>query len=208
MDSELCFSVRSAFHTSLNRSKPVDLQSYIPDGVLKTANRKIVPRIMHVLNIPQPVNEVFNPSMFLMLLLDSFPYGIGSFEDGRKSVLVGLENHVKHVGSCGQTLSEHYLFSFIVFNVETPPPVYIQSTDQQSIDLMRNRQKVGRKRVGSWRQAWKWPLMCESEESVGFSGNAPVPGSAASWPYALLEDGFMIEVMMVAGISFLTSDHV
>ena len=49
---------------------------------------------------------------------------------------------------------------------------------------------------------------CANLKSVGFSGNAPVPGSAASRPYALLEDGFMIEVMMVAGISFLTSGHV
>ena len=57
VDSELCLSVHSASHTSLNHSKPVDLQLHIPDGVLKTANRKIVPHILHVLNIPRPVNE-------------------------------------------------------------------------------------------------------------------------------------------------------
>ena len=57
VDSELCLSVCSASHTSLNRSKPVDLQSHIPDGVLKTVNWKIVLRILHVLNIPRPVNK-------------------------------------------------------------------------------------------------------------------------------------------------------
>ena len=52
MNSELCLSVCSASHACLDRSKPIDLQSHILDGVLKTANRKIFPRILYVLNIP------------------------------------------------------------------------------------------------------------------------------------------------------------
>ena len=34
---------------------------------------------------------------------------------------------------------------------ETPPPVDIQNADQQSVDLVGNRENGGRKRVGSWR---------------------------------------------------------
>ena len=51
------------------------------------------------------MNEFFNPSIFLMLYLTLFPYGIGGFDDRRRLVPIGLENRVKHMlhSSRGQT---------------------------------------------------------------------------------------------------------
>lgn len=53
------------------------------------------------------MNEFFNPSIFLMLYLTLFPYGIGGFDDRRRLVPIGLENRVKHMlhSSRGQTTS-------------------------------------------------------------------------------------------------------
>ena len=42
--SELCLSVHSAPHASLDCSRPVDLQSHILGGVLQTAKQKVFPR--------------------------------------------------------------------------------------------------------------------------------------------------------------------
>ena len=66
----------------------------------------------------QPVNEFFNPSMFLMLYPTLFPYGIGGFEDRHRPVPIGLENHVKHMlALADRCFQEHYSFTFVVFNV-------------------------------------------------------------------------------------------
>ena len=43
-----------------------------------------------------------------------FSYGIGGFDDRRRLVPIGLENHVKHMlhSSCGQTISGTLLIYF------------------------------------------------------------------------------------------------
>ena len=53
------------------------------------------------------MNEFFNPSIFPMLYPTLFPYGIGGFDDRRRLVPIGLENHVKHMlhSPRGQTIS-------------------------------------------------------------------------------------------------------
>ncbi|KAH7871985.1 uncharacterized protein C8R40DRAFT_1162343 [Lentinula edodes] len=49
-----------------------------------------------------PVNEFFNPSMFPMIYPTLFPYGIGGFEDYRRSCPVSMKRHVKQLfaGKC------------------------------------------------------------------------------------------------------------
>ncbi|KAJ4473211.1 hypothetical protein C8R41DRAFT_707921, partial [Lentinula lateritia] len=44
-----------------------------------------------------PVNEFFNPSMFPMIYPSLFPYGIGGFEDHRRSCPVSMKRHVKQL---------------------------------------------------------------------------------------------------------------
>ena len=59
-DGELCpFSVNSTSFASSDRSKPIDLQLRILDGVLKTAHRKVFSRILRVLNVAHsPVDSI------------------------------------------------------------------------------------------------------------------------------------------------------
>ena len=52
MNREPCLFARSTSLNGSDHSKPVDLKLYILDGVSKTANRRIFPRILHVLDIP------------------------------------------------------------------------------------------------------------------------------------------------------------
>ena len=67
---------------------------------------------------PKPVNEFFNVELFPMIYPTLFPYGIGGFEDRRRSVAVSLKRHVKHLFNLkDKRFQEHYSFLFTVFNI-------------------------------------------------------------------------------------------
>lgn len=67
---------------------------------------------------PAPVNEFFNPDMFPMIYPTLFPYGIGGFENCRRSASVSLKHHTKHLFSLAdRRFQEHYSFLFTVFNI-------------------------------------------------------------------------------------------
>ncbi|KAF9781684.1 hypothetical protein BJ322DRAFT_1010678, partial [Thelephora terrestris] len=77
-----------------------DVEAHMPSYQLKAAALRHCKRggsCIEVPHDPDPVNEFFDPSMFPMLYPTLFPYGIGGFEDRRRLVPIGLENHVKHV---------------------------------------------------------------------------------------------------------------
>jgi hypothetical protein len=46
---------------------------------------------------PTPVNEFFNPELFPMIYPTLFPYGIGGFEDIKRTTQVSMKRHVKHL---------------------------------------------------------------------------------------------------------------
>ena len=48
----LCASVRSTYIVRSDQHKPINLQSHILDGTMKTANRKIFLRTLCVLDVP------------------------------------------------------------------------------------------------------------------------------------------------------------
>ena len=67
---------------------------------------------------PKPVNEFFNIELFPMIYPTLFPYGIGGFEDRRRTVAISLKRHVKHLFSLkDKRFQEHYSFLFTVFNI-------------------------------------------------------------------------------------------
>ena len=98
-----------------------DVDAHAPSYQLKAAALRHAKRggsFIEVPHDPHPVNEFFNPSMFPMLYPTLFPYGIGGFEDRRRAVPIGLENHVKHMlALADKRFQQHYSFMFVVFNV-------------------------------------------------------------------------------------------
>ena len=67
---------------------------------------------------PTPVNEFFNPEMFPMIYPTLFPYGIGGFENRKRSGAISLKHHTKHLFSLqDRRFQEHYSFLFTVFNI-------------------------------------------------------------------------------------------
>ena len=98
-----------------------DVDVNAPSHQLKAAALRHAKRggsFIQVPHDPNPVNEFFNPVMFPMLYPTLFPYGIGGFEDRRRLVPIGFENHVKHMLSLSdRRFQEHYSFMFVAFNV-------------------------------------------------------------------------------------------
>jgi len=98
-----------------------DIDAHAPSHQLKAAALQHVKHggsFIEVPHDPIPVNEFFNPSMFPMLYPTLFPYGTGGFEDKRRVVSIGLENHVKHMLSLAdKQFQQHYSFMFVAFNV-------------------------------------------------------------------------------------------
>jgi Helitron helicase-like domain at N-terminus len=67
---------------------------------------------------PTPVNEFFNPMLFPMIYPTLFPYGIGGFENEKRSSRLSLKHHAKHFFSLADRhFQEHYSFLFTVFNI-------------------------------------------------------------------------------------------
>jgi hypothetical protein len=66
----------------------------------------------------KPVNEFFNPDLFLMIYPTLYLYGIGGFEDHHREVPVSLKRHVKHLFNMSdRRFQEHHSFMFTVFNI-------------------------------------------------------------------------------------------
>ena len=67
-------------------------------------------------NLPQ--NEYFNPVLFPKVYPTLFPYGIGGFEDKRRTGKLSMKHHAKHLFSLAdRRFQQHYSFMFTVFNV-------------------------------------------------------------------------------------------
>ena len=98
-----------------------DVDANSPSYQLKAAALRHAKRGGSFIQVPhdtEPLNEFFNPAMFPMLYPTLFPYGIGGFEDRRRVVPIGLENHVKHMlALADRRFQEHYSFVFVIFNV-------------------------------------------------------------------------------------------
>lgn len=78
---------------------------------------------------PEPVNEFCNPSLFPMIYPCLFPYGIGGFEDSKRSSKLSLKRHVKHLFSLAdRRFQEHYSFLFTSFNILQRRAVLIHSS--------------------------------------------------------------------------------
>ena len=67
---------------------------------------------------PTPVNEFFNPSLFPMIYLTLFPYGIGGFEENLQSSKLTMKTQIKHLFKLtDRHFQEHYSFLFTAFNI-------------------------------------------------------------------------------------------
>ncbi|KAG1841197.1 hypothetical protein C8R48DRAFT_620406 [Suillus tomentosus] len=66
----------------------------------------------------QPVNEFVNPELFPLMYPTLFPYGVGGFENPRRSSKLALKRQVKHFLNLADCrFQEHNSFLFIVFNM-------------------------------------------------------------------------------------------
>ena len=132
-----------------------DVDARAPAYQLKAAALRHAKRggsFIQVPHDPNPVNEFFNPSMFPMLYPTLFPYGIGGFEDRRRVVAIGLENHVKHMlALADKRFQEHYSFVFVAFNVL-----------QRRKLLLHTSLRVNRNNFNSWAQRFA----CVSTEAI------------------------------------------
>lgn len=78
---------------------------------------------------PVPVNEFCNPSLFPMMFPTLYPYGVGGFEDSRRSVKVSLKRHAAHLLTWhDKRFQEHATFMFIVFNILQRREVLLRSS--------------------------------------------------------------------------------
>ena len=122
-----------------------DVDANAPSYQLKTAALQHAKRggsFIQIPHDPNPVNEFFNPNMFPMLYPTLFPYGIGGFEDRSRQVLIGFENHVKHVLALNdRRFQEHYSFMFVAFNII-----------QRRKLLLHTSLRVNRKNFSDWAQ--------------------------------------------------------
>ena len=115
------------------------------------------------------MNEFFNPAMFLMLYPTLFPYGIGGFEDRRRVVPIGLENHVKHMlALADRRFQRHYSFMFVAFNV-----------NQRRKLLLHTSLRVNRNNFDSWAQRFVnvSTVAINSPTSRASTGIQPIPAS-------------------------------
>jgi len=120
-----------------------DVDANAPSYQLKAAALRHAKRGGSFIQVPhdaEPLNEFFNPTMFPMLYPSLFPYGTGGFEDRRRAVPIGLENHVKHMLTLtDRRFQEHYSFMFVAFNVI-----------QRRKLLLHTSLRVRRKNFDSW----------------------------------------------------------
>ena len=122
-----------------------DVDANAPSYQLKAAALQHAKRggsFIQIPHDPNPINEFFNPAMFPMLYPTLFPYGTGGFEDRRRQVPIGFENHVKHMLALNdKRFQEHYSFTFVAFNVI-----------QRRKLLLHTSLRVNRKNFSNWAQ--------------------------------------------------------
>ena len=99
-----------------------DVEGSAPANELRAAAVRHVKQkgrgYVEITHEPTPINEFFNPEMFPMMYPTLFPYGIGGFEDNRRSAPVSLKHHAKHLFALtDRRFQEHYSFLFTVFNI-------------------------------------------------------------------------------------------
>ena len=132
-----------------------DIEAHAPSHQLKAAalrHAKQGGSFIKVPHDPDPVNEFFNPSMFPMLYPTLFPYGIGGFEDRRRVVPIGLDNHIKHMLTLAdKRFQQHYSFMFVAFNIL-----------QRRKLLLHTSLRVGRNNFDSWAKRFA----CVSTEAI------------------------------------------
>jgi len=120
-----------------------DVDANAPSHQLKVAALRHAKRggsFIQIPHDPNPVNEFFNPAMFPMLYPTLFPYGIGGFEDRRRLVPIGFDNHVKHMLALNdRRFQEHYSFMFVAFNI----------TQRRKL-LLHTSLRVNRKNFDNW----------------------------------------------------------
>jgi hypothetical protein len=122
-----------------------DVDANAPSYQLKAAALRHAKRggsFIQIPHDPDPVNEFFNPTMFPMLYPTLFPYGVGGFDDRRRLVPIGFENHIKHMLSLNdRRFQEHYSFMFVAFNII-----------QRRKLLLHTSLRVNQKNFHSWAQ--------------------------------------------------------
>ena len=66
----------------------------------------------------KPANEFYSPELFPMTYPTLFPYGLGGFEDAKRTNALSFKRQVKHFFSLAdQRFQKHYSFLFTVFNI-------------------------------------------------------------------------------------------
>jgi hypothetical protein len=99
-----------------------DVDGSAPSNELRAAAMRHIKKkgggYIEIPHDPEPVNEFFHPDMFPMIYPTLFPYGIGGFEDKKRSSRLSLKRHAKHLFSLAdRRFQEHYSFLFTVFNI-------------------------------------------------------------------------------------------
>jgi hypothetical protein len=142
-------------HVQFERVTITDVDVHAPSYQLKAAALRHAKRGGSFIEVPHdsiPVNEFFNPSMFPMLYPTLFPYGTGGFEDRRRNVAIGLENHIRHMlALADKRFQQHFSFMFVAFNVL-----------QRRKLLLHTSLRVNRSNFNSWAQRFT----CISTEAI------------------------------------------
>jgi hypothetical protein len=99
-----------------------DVDGHAPPNELRAAAIRHVTKngggYIEIPHDPEPVNEFCNPDLFPMIYPTLFPYGIGGFEDPKRSSKISLKRHVRHCLSLtDRRFQEHYSFPFTAFNI-------------------------------------------------------------------------------------------
>lgn len=98
-----------------------DVDGNAPSKELKAAAMRHFRRGGSHFDIPHDeiaANEFFNPVLFPKVYPTLFPYGIGGFEDVRRSVGLSMKRHVRYLLSLADTrFQKHYSFLFTAFNI-------------------------------------------------------------------------------------------
>lgn len=99
-----------------------DVDGHAPSNELRAAALRHVKKkggaYIDIPHDPEPVNEFCNPDLFPMIYPCLFPYGIGGFENARRTSRLSLKYQVKHMFNLAdRRFQEHYSFLFTTFNI-------------------------------------------------------------------------------------------
>ena len=99
-----------------------DIDAHAPAHELRAAAVRHVKKkggaYLQIPHDPEPVNEFNNPHLLPMCYPTLFPYGIGGFEDERRTVTLSFKAQAKHFFLLHDTrFQEHFSFLFTIFNM-------------------------------------------------------------------------------------------